>query len=108
MKYSWHRETFKATLNNLSRHALALQGLGFDLEGWYEWFELTHPEIWKKYLALCERMNKAWGDTDDKAMAEFKKNCSEYENTYEWVLGQYLEFLRKELNKEFQESMLPI
>ncbi len=99
MKYNWHREVLKKVIHSVAKHAAKLMEKGISFEGWYEWFEKTYPDVWKKYIQVESRINTLWGKMDDKSMEEFKELCRQYETTERWVLDKFAEEVAKEANQ---------
>jgi len=97
MEYNWHREVVDRATKAILRHAQHLMDQGFELDGWFAWFEKTHPEVFRKYLKISERLNKA-----RNSMSEFKKIAKEYQDTEIWALNQFVEHLKREKERALQ------
>lgn len=101
-QFEWHKEVFNKVLINISKHARQYIG-GFKLDGWYDWFEKTYPEVFAKYQSVSIKLNSLWDKNDIKSMDEFKKLSKEYEDVYKWAIDKYIECLQL---KDKQEVLL--
>ena len=95
MKYNWHKTTFTATIKRIGRHCDQYINEGLKLDGSYEWFQETHPKVFKKYVALREKKQAMWNKSGEKSMSEFKKLCKDYEDTWKWAVDQYVAHLKE-------------
>lgn len=92
-EYNWHKQVFSKVLKNIAKHAKQYIG-GYSLDGWYDWFESTYPEAFRKYQDVAKSLNAIWGKGDTKSMDEFKKLSKDYEDVYKWAIGKYVEHLK--------------
>lgn len=88
MKYSWYREYFQRTLKNIARIA---EPYVWPIDkGWLEWFEAEHPEVYKKFVALEQKLIELWDESGERGMEQFKQLCRQYEDTHRWAIGEYM------------------
>ena len=94
-KSNWHQDIDRATAA-ISKHAIRLIMTGFNLEGWFHWFQQMHPDIFQKYEALPEKLHSA---EKNDSKEEFKALCRQYQDVEIWAIDQFVEHL-KELNSQ--------
>ena len=98
-KFNWHQEVIDRATAAISKHASRLIMAGFNFEGWFEWFQHSHPDIFRKYEALPVKLHSAGRKNDSKSMEEFKALCRQYQDAEIWAIDQFVEHL-KELNSK--------
>ena len=102
-KYSWHQEVYSKALKDIAQTAGALCNDSESLEyfGWLEWFNMTHPALYKKYADAQKAILNLWDNKDPKAMEEFKAAVKIEVDATKWAVEKYLQWQRHQ--KEVEE-----
>ncbi len=79
---------------------------GFNLNGWYDFFETAHPEAFAKYKTIYKELNALFGKTDSESMERFKDVCKAFEQAYQWALDKYVGFLKEKELKGTQTTLI--
>ena len=91
-EYSWHKEFYDRALKEISMTAgkkciFSWEG---DCEGWLDWFEQNHTELFGKYCDAIVKIHQTWGKTDPKTMEEFKAAVKIEVDATKWAVDQFL------------------
>lgn len=101
-KYSWHQEVYSKALKDIAQTAGTLCNDSEYLEyfGWLEWFNVKHPELYKKYYDAQQVILKLWDNKDPKAMEEFKAAVKIEVDATKWAVEKYLQYQRQQKEAE--------
>ena len=72
---NWHQEIIDIDMATaaISKYASRLIMTGFNLNGWFHWFQQMHPDIFKKYEALSAKIRTGRGENNAKAREKVKE-----------------------------------
>ena len=101
MSYSWHEEYYKKAMKDILKTAgKKCQYSQYKCEGWTDWFEQNHPELYKKFTDASVKALKLCGNMEPGAMEEFK-SCVKIEiEATKWAIDKYLEFQKQKTSEE--------
>ncbi len=96
-KYSWHKEIMAKAMKKLRQYLKKYDEIFF----WdhFEWFELNHPDAYKKMEKLeLETIKVLWGKNDPESQAQFKKAVMEWIDVRIWLADNYTKHLKEQQN----------
>jgi len=93
--YNWHKEYYCSIDREIMEH-LKTKNIS-DCTGWLYFIETYYPEVYAKYIAVEENLNKLWNQMDDVSIYNFKELCKQYKKTIIWGIETFIEAIH---NKE--------
>lgn len=103
----WHTEVYANAIEAMASGAgeklfRFAQDNGIDYSGWQSWFERNHGELYKKYEAALEQVNRLWGSTLPTDMEAFKAAVKTEIDATQWAIDHYIEHLARTLQGELK------
>ena len=95
--FSWHREYYEKILKEISAYTESITSGSDDIDilGWLDWFEKNFPGQHKKYDDAVGRIGGLWGNSEPKAMEEFKKAVKIEVDATKWAVQKYVEWQKE-------------
>ena len=101
MTYSWHEEYYQNAIKTIQKTAgKKCRSSQYTCDGWIEWFKLTHPEPYKKFIEANDKALKLWGNMDPGKMEEFKACIKIEVEATQWAVEKYLEYQKQKADEE--------
>jgi len=98
--YSFHEQYYRKAMKTIEetagkKYAAFLDEYGeqepvSERDGWLDWFEQTHPGLYRKYADAIDRAVKLWGNMAPQAMEDFKAAVKIEVEATQWAVDKFI------------------